>query len=83
MKKKISIVIPVFNEEENLREFYTRLTKVMSECIYDYDIIFVDDKFDNFKECTNAGIFTYLMTAKHNEYYNVGHRRIHNLENLI
>lgn len=47
------------------------------------DIIFVDDKFDNFKECTNAGIFTYLMTAKHNEYYNVGHRRIHNLENLI
>lgn len=35
MRKKISIVTPVFNEEENLREFYTRLTKVMSGLSYD------------------------------------------------
>lgn len=47
------------------------------------DIIFIDDKFDNFKECTEAGIFTYLMNARHNEYYNVGHRRIYNLDNLV
>lgn len=41
--KKISLVIPVFNEEENLREFHKRITEVMSNESYDYNIIFVDD----------------------------------------
>ncbi len=41
--------------------------------------IFVDDKFENYKEATNAGIFCYLMDAAHNKHYNVGHRRISNL----
>ena len=42
--------------------------------------VFVDDKFRNFKEATDAGIFCYLMDAPHNKYYNVGHRRIFNLD---
>lgn len=41
--KKISIVVPVFNEEGNLREFYNRITDVMTKESYDYNIIFVDD----------------------------------------
>lgn len=41
--KKISLVVPVFNEEENLREFHKRITEVMSNESYDYNIIFVDD----------------------------------------
>lgn len=41
--KKISIVVPVFNEEGNLREFYKRITDVMTKESYDYNIIFVDD----------------------------------------
>ncbi len=41
--KKISLVIPVFNEEENLREFHKRITEVMSNESYEYNIIFVDD----------------------------------------
>lgn len=45
--------------------------------------IFVDDKWENFTECTKAGIFTYLMTADHNAYYEVGHRRIHTLDSII
>ncbi len=41
--KKISIVVPVFNEEDNLREFYKHATNVMQAESYDYNIIFVDD----------------------------------------
>lgn len=41
--------------------------------------IYIDDKFENFKEANNAGIVTYLMDAESNRYYNVGSRRIYNL----
>lgn len=44
--------------------------------------IFVDDRFENFVELTNAGIFTYLFDAPHNRRYNVGHRRIKHLSEL-
>ena len=42
-RKLISIVIPVFNEESNLREIHRRLTKVMKSMNFGYEIIFVDD----------------------------------------
>ena len=41
--KKVSIVVPVYNEEENLREFHKRITEVMSKEPYDYSIVFVND----------------------------------------
>lgn len=41
--KKISIVVPVFNEEKNLHEFHKRITAVVEQEPYDYNIIFVDD----------------------------------------
>ena len=41
--KKISIVIPVYNEEENVPLLYEKLKKVLEELPYDYEIIFVDD----------------------------------------
>ena len=41
--KKISIVVPVFNEEDNLHEFYKQATIVMQKEKYDYNLIFVDD----------------------------------------
>lgn len=44
--------------------------------------IFVDDNYRNFKELTDAGIFCYLMDAKHNKRYSVGHRRLMNLSDL-
>lgn len=40
---KFSVVIPVFNEEENLEVLYARLTKVMESVGEPYEIIFVDD----------------------------------------
>lgn len=39
----ISIVIPVFNEQENLQILHQRLTHVMEEAGPDYEIVFVDD----------------------------------------
>lgn len=39
----ISVVIPVFDEEDNLPVLYQRLTKVLGEFEPDYELIFVDD----------------------------------------
>ncbi len=39
----LSIVIPVFNEEENLSPLHARLTKTLTEQGLDYEIVFVDD----------------------------------------
>ena len=39
----ISVVIPVFDEEENLPILYQRLTKVLGDVEPDYELIFVDD----------------------------------------
>lgn len=45
--------------------------------------IFVDDAYHNFIELNKAGICTYLFTAPHNERYDVGHKRIDNLKQLV
>ena len=39
--KKISIVIPLFNEQESLRELYIEIRQHVLK--YDYEIIFIDD----------------------------------------
>ena len=39
MKKKVSLVVPVFNEEDNLHEFHKHATAVMQQEAYDYNII--------------------------------------------
>ncbi len=41
--KKVSVVIPVYNEEENVPILYDQLKEVLEEIPYDYEIIFVDD----------------------------------------
>lgn len=40
---KISIIIPVFNEEKNISPLYTRLVKTLKQITKSYEIIFVDD----------------------------------------
>jgi uncharacterized HAD superfamily protein len=45
--------------------------------------IFVDDKYTNFVELNDNGIFTYLYTQPWNKRYNVGHRRINSLKELM
>lgn len=45
--------------------------------------IFVDDRFENFAELNKAGICTYLLDAPWNQRYNVGHKRIYSLKDLV
>lgn len=44
--------------------------------------VFVDDRYDNFKELNKAGIVTYLWDAPHNQRYDVGYKRIKTLRDL-
>ena len=39
----LSILIPLLNEEESLKELYTWIIKVMQSNNYSYEIIFLDD----------------------------------------
>jgi glycosyltransferase involved in cell wall biosynthesis len=39
----ISVVIPIYNEEENLKELYAKLTNILPAITANYEIIFVDD----------------------------------------
>lgn len=41
--KKVSIVVPLLNEEESLRPLYNEIKKVLKTISTDYEIIFVDD----------------------------------------
>ena len=44
MVKNISVIIPSFNEEENIKELYERIVKVLGEInINDYEIIFIEN----------------------------------------
>lgn len=75
MKKHVSFVVPVFNEQDNLQEFHARLTEVMSKLPYDYDIIFVDD---GSRDASAAILYKLSQTDEHVQAYllsrNFGHQ---------
>ncbi len=39
----VSIVVPLHNEEENIKDLYAALTSVMQAEQYDYELLFIDD----------------------------------------
>lgn len=41
--KKVSVLIPLYNEEESLRELYTRIIESVGKINIDYEIYFIDD----------------------------------------
>ena len=42
-KIDVSVVVPLFNEEESLKELYERIARVLTNEGYSFEIIFVDD----------------------------------------
>ncbi len=50
--EKVSIIVPVYNEESGLREFYDRLSRVLDKESTNFEIIFVNDGgYDGSLEC--------------------------------
>jgi 5'(3')-deoxyribonucleotidase len=45
--------------------------------------VMVDDRYENFLELTKAGHLCYLFDQPHNRKYNVGHKRIYSLRELV
>ena len=43
MKKKLSIIVPVYNNQDTLDELYSRIVKAIKKNDLDYSIIFVND----------------------------------------
>ena len=41
--KKISVIIPVYNNQQTLLELYQKLVKVFAKIKQNYQIIFIDD----------------------------------------
>lgn len=70
----ITVVAPIFNEEQNIEEFARRVEKSLGEITKDFKIIFVDDgSFDNSWEkiqviCSNNSKFIALKLSR-----NFGH----------
>ena len=52
----LSIVVPVFNEEDNIQKFYTTVKDVLQTLDYDHEIIFVDDGSSD----DSAGMLRYI-----------------------
>lgn len=40
---KLSLVIPCYNEEQNIAPMYSEVAKVFQECGFEYEIVFVND----------------------------------------
>ena len=45
--------------------------------------IFIEDKYSNYLELNKEGIFTYLLTQPWNKKYDVGHRRINHVNDIV
>ena len=43
MSKKISVIVPCFNESENINKTFSRIYECVSKFCKNFEIIFVDD----------------------------------------
>lgn len=66
MSKKISIIVPCYNEQEALPYFYEEITKVFSTMNYDYEVLFVND---GSKDDTLKLLVEYAEKDAHVKYF--------------
>lgn len=43
MREMITVIVPVYNEDENIRLLYEKVASIFSELPYDYELIYVND----------------------------------------
>lgn len=70
-KKKISVVIPVFNEEKNISKFHSILIQTLRKVSRNFEIIYVDDgstdkSFQNIKKITHKNNKAKLISFTRN-----------------
>ena len=58
----ISVIIPVYNEEENVQSLYQRLSSVMQDLNVSYELIFINDGSKD-----NSLVLIKLLAKKHSE----------------
>jgi polyisoprenyl-phosphate glycosyltransferase len=71
----ISIIIPIFNEQDNIIELHLRLTKVLTSMDIDYELIFINDGSND----NSLSLLRALCDKDQNTYYinfsrNFGHQ---------
>ncbi len=72
-KAKLSVVIPVYNEEENLERLFERLMPVMSSLGREYEVILVDDgstdkSLDILLKHTGQGVKVVELTRNYGQH---------------
>ena len=70
-QSKVSLVIPVYNEEQNLKELNKRILAVFDSMDTDYEIIYVDDgssdkSLDIIKQFSNRSEFINFISFYRN-----------------
>ena len=40
---RLSLVVPCYNEEKNIKPFHDEVKKAFKDCSYEYELIFVND----------------------------------------
>lgn len=61
---KISIVVPFYNEEDNIEELYEKLTHVLNDLDVSYELIFIDDGSTDKTHDILMGLFDSDKTVK-------------------
>lgn len=81
MRKKISIAVPCYNEEGNVKQMAETLTEIMQGLDYDYEIIFTDNcSTDATKQYLRelAAKDRHIKVLMNNRNYGAGGRSGHN-----
>ncbi len=64
--KKVSLIIPCWNEEKSLPFFYGEINKILLKLKYDYELLFVDD---GSKDETLSILKQYALEDEHVQYF--------------
>ena len=68
MTDSLSLVVPVYNEEENLEDFISNVRDYFSNFKRDYEVIFVDDgSVDSSVDVINSFKEDYMRIVRHKE----------------
>ena len=69
-KPLLSVIVPSFNEEENVEPFYFALRETLKDTHYRWEVIYIDDGSSNITRCRCSsvyllGIHKYIMCRLH------------------